>query len=103
VTVQVAVSRAASRDIDTILGYLTREAGPAVASKYRRSLLRLFVLVSDQPALGVRRPKLGRGVRMCVVAPYLVLYRTVGDDLVNILRVLHGRRRLTAALLRRTE
>ena len=100
-TAQIVFSRAASRDIEIILDYLTREAGPGVAANYRRSMLRLFALLADHPALGAPRPKLGRSVRMCVIAPYLVLYRRVGG-VVTVLRVLHGRRRISAAMLRRT-
>ena len=96
----VVVSRAAVRDIDGILDYLTREAGHGVATKYRQSLLQLFALLSDQPALGSRRPRLGRGVRVSIVASYLVIYRHF-DETTNVLRVLHGRRRINAAMIKR--
>jgi len=96
---EIIVSPAALRDIETILDYLTREAGQNVADKYRRSFLRIFALIAEQPKLGAPRAKLGRGVRMCVVAPYLVLYRQ-REGLTAVLRILHGRRRITAALLR---
>jgi toxin ParE1/3/4 len=86
------------QDFDEILDHLTREAGQAVASKYRRALLHLFDLLDDQPALGAPQRKLGRGVRMGVVAPYLVLYRYTGDA-VTVLRILHGKRRITPRLL----
>jgi hypothetical protein len=47
------------------------------------------------------RPKLGPHIRVGVVFPYLVVYRHVeGDDTVSIIRVLHGRRRMTRKLLR---
>jgi toxin ParE1/3/4 len=101
VRARVVFSRAALNDIDALLIYLTRETGEGVAAKYRRSLSRLFAFLGDQPGLGAPRPKLGRGVRMRVVAPYLVLYRHA-DEMIAVLRVLHGRRRISAAMLRRT-
>ena len=100
-TARTVLSPAAFRDVDAILDHLTREAGQSVAAKYRRALLRLFALLSEQPAIGARRPKLGRGVRISVIAPYLFLYRPEGDA-VTVLRILHGRRKITAALVRRT-
>ncbi len=46
------------------------------------------------PLSGNRRPKLGTRVRIAVVRPYIVIYRTNEDD-VMIMRVLHGRRKIT--------
>jgi toxin ParE1/3/4 len=100
VKAEIVVSAAALKDIDSILEYLTNEAGQRVAGRYRQELLRLFALLRDQPELGAPRPKLGRDVRLSVVAPYLVLYRYVGGT-ATILRVLHGSRNIGAALLRR--
>jgi toxin ParE1/3/4 len=96
------LSRAALKDIDAILDHLSREAGDRVAAKYRLALLRLFGLLGDRPELGAPRPELGRDVRMSVVAPYLVLYRHAAGA-TTILRVLHGRRRITGAMLGRPE
>jgi len=99
VKAEIVVSAAALNDIESIIEHLTREAGPNVAAKYRRELLRIFALLRDQPGLGARRPKLGRGVRLTIIAPYLVFYRH-DDRTATILRVLHGRRKISAALLR---
>jgi plasmid stabilization system protein ParE len=52
------LSFAARRDADQVLDYLSREAGPSVATKYRRSLLHLLDLLTDNPALGAPRPSL---------------------------------------------
>jgi toxin ParE1/3/4 len=98
---QPVLSPAALRDFDQILDYLIQEAGPNVAAKYRRSFMHLFALLGDHPALGASRSRLGRQVRLAVIAPYLVLYRYQRDT-VTVLRILHGRRRITGAMLRRT-
>ncbi len=46
------------------------------------------------------RPKLGAHIRVGVVVPYLVIYRHAsGDNTVSILRILHGRRKITGKLL----
>jgi plasmid stabilization system protein ParE len=99
VKAEIVVSAAALNDIESIIEHLTREAGPNVAAKYRRRLLRIFALLHNQPGLGARRPKLGRGVRLSVMAPYLVFYRH-SKQTATIPRVLHGSRKISTALLR---
>jgi plasmid stabilization system protein ParE len=42
---------------------------------------------------------LGRGIRLAVIDPYLMFYRLDGRH-VTILRILHGKRRITPKLLR---
>jgi toxin ParE1/3/4 len=95
------LSRAALRDLDEILDHLTREAGQTIATKYRREIMHRLALVGDHPDMGTPRPALGRGVRRDIVSPYLIFYRPA-QETVTVLRILHGRRRITAALIRRT-
>jgi toxin ParE1/3/4 len=45
-----------------------------------------------------RAPALGPNVRIGVVSPYIVIYRHA-EDTVNVLRIVHGRRRITDKLL----
>jgi|GEM_PF-4839202 len=53
----------------------------------------------DFPLIGEARPWLGKGVRRVVERPYLIFYR-LGENVVLVLRVLHGARRITRRLLR---
>ncbi|CAL80091.1 conserved hypothetical protein; putative Plasmid stabilisation system protein [Bradyrhizobium sp. ORS 278] len=98
---RLVVAPVAIRDLATVLGDLTEQAGERVATKYRQSFLRLFTLLEAQPGLGAPRPRLGRGVRLGIVAPYLVFYREQ-SDVVTVLRVLHGRQKIGRAKLRET-
>ncbi|PPQ37434.1 type II toxin-antitoxin system RelE/ParE family toxin [Rhodopila globiformis] len=60
----------------------------------------MIVSNSFQPAERRGRP-LGKDVRIGIVDPYIVLYRhTMTIDAVTVLRIVHGRRRITKALLR---
>jgi len=68
--------------------------------KYRRLFSRLFDLLTDYPGIGASRPSLGQQVRISIVLPYLVFYRhSESDDTVTILRIVHGRRNITRALI----
>ena len=101
----VVVAPVAIRDLAKVLGDLTEDAGERVAAKYRQSFLRLFTLLEAQPGLGAPRRDLakefGQGIRLGIVAPYLVFYREQ-SDLVTVLRVLHGRQKIDRAKLRET-
>jgi len=45
---------------------------------------------------------LGARTRIAIVQPYLLIYDYApGDDALTLLRILHGRRNITRALLRR--
>lgn len=97
----LVVAPVAIRDLAKVLGDLTEDAGERVAAKYRQSFLCLFTLLEAQPGLGAPRPRLGQGIRLGIVAPYLVFYREQ-SDLVTVLRVLHGRQKIDRAKLRET-
>jgi toxin ParE1/3/4 len=52
------------------------------------------------PDSGVPRPRLDERVRVCVVSPYVVIYEHIeADDMVMILRIVHGRRKITREFL----
>jgi toxin ParE1/3/4 len=53
------------------------------------------------PDSSPRRPALGNNIRIGIVSPYIVINQhRVDDNIVTILRVVHGRRRITGSLLR---
>jgi plasmid stabilization system protein ParE len=55
--------------------------------------------LAEHPDLYAARPALGPKIHVAVVPPYLVIYEHTTPDVVNILRILHGRRRLSPSLL----
>jgi len=95
---RLILTPAALNDADRIFDYLAAEAGRNVAAKYRALFDDLFRLLRDYPDLGPPRERLGRGVRVSVVDPYLAIYRH-DRDAVTVLRIVHGRRRITGAML----
>jgi len=79
------------RDIPTLLA---EKGGNSVAEDYLGRFRSTFERLVAHPRSGGPRPRLGRAVRIPVVRPYIVIYRTSIDD-VMIMRVLHGRRKIT--------
>lgn len=85
-------------DLEDISAHIARE-NPHASERIIRDLIDRVGLVALYPDAGEAKPRLGRGVRKLTEAPYTIFYRRDGDELA-ILRVLHGARRVTRALLR---
>jgi len=97
---RVAVSTLADADVAQILTYLEQQGGSLVAYKYADLFDRLYDRLADQPSSGPPRPRLGSGIRIGIVSPFIVIYRyDATKDVVTVLRVVHGRRRITGTLL----
>ena len=88
---RVIVTEPADADSADILTYLAREAGSVAAVKYSHSFDALYQRLASHPDSGATRPALGPHIRIGIVSPYVVIYRHVaGDDIVAILRIVHG-------------
>jgi toxin ParE1/3/4 len=96
---RVVVSSTAHADTVEIVDYLATRAGAATAHKYAARFTGIFDRLAEHPDMYAARPALGATIRVAVVPPYLVIYEHRTPDVVNILRILHGRRRLRPALL----
>jgi toxin ParE1/3/4 len=93
---QLKVTQRAARDTDEILEYLANVAGTRTAERHLVRIQQTIERLVDWPEAMQRRPELGHNVRLAVVAPYVVIYRYEREnDLLTILRVLHGRRNVT--------
>jgi plasmid stabilization system protein ParE len=96
----VIITATADADTADILAELNSKAGRAIAEKFNALFDSLYDRLADYPESGPLRPKLGRHIRVGFVLPYVVIYRHIeSDDTLSIIRILHGRRRLTKALL----
>jgi toxin ParE1/3/4 len=94
---------AAIADADTagIIDDLAEKAGRLTALKFSALFERVYDRLERYPKSGAPRPVLGRGVRICVVAPFIIIYRfTEENDTVTVLRLVDGRRRMSGKLLR---
>jgi toxin ParE1/3/4 len=98
---RLVVTEQTQTDLDGILTYLETEAGPHVVYDYRRRFEATIERLVHFPESGAPRPALGPGIRIAVVSPYILIHRYVGDDdTLTLLRVMHGRRKITSAVLR---
>jgi plasmid stabilization system protein ParE len=97
---RVVVTEAALRDEAGIVAELLTKAGYRVAEKYKVLFDRVYRLLTDHPAVGPVRPQLGSHVRIWIVAPYVLIYElSESEDVVTVLRIVHGRRKIAGSLL----
>ncbi|RWM92525.1 MAG: type II toxin-antitoxin system RelE/ParE family toxin [Mesorhizobium sp.] len=81
-------------DLELIGDYIA-ERNPDAAIRLVDILESRWDLLTLHPFSGAPREDIAPGIRHLVVGEYLTLYR-VGEDAVEILRVLHGRRNIEA-------
>jgi toxin ParE1/3/4 len=91
---QLRFSPAAARDLEKISDDIAAAAGEPVALAFIGRLRRSLDYLAAFPRLGRLRPRFGPGVRSWAFRPYVTLYRETGSD-VEIIRIVHGRRRTT--------
>jgi toxin ParE1/3/4 len=86
--------------MEGIIAYLAGNAGSNLAARYVASFEQLYDRLADHPGSGARRPSLGPHVRIGIVPPYIVIneHDPAGDTVI-ILRIVHGRRKITGDLL----
>lgn len=98
--VEVIVAPQARTDLASIIDRLATVASPTTARKWNDRLWQTIEGLGEMPGSGAPRHKLGLHVRINIVKPYIIIYEHVRDSgRVDVLRVLHGRRRITRKLL----
>jgi len=98
---RLVLASSADADYAEIINDLAAKAGWRTAAKYDELFEELFDRLTDHPHSGAPRPAFGQNIRIGIVMPYIVLYRNDDDgNTVTVLRIVHGRRRITAQMLR---
>jgi toxin ParE1/3/4 len=98
---RLVVTADAEADTNDILGHLEQVAGPRIAESYGRRFRSTIQRVVAAPSSGAPRPRLGAQSRIAIVYPYILIYEYARkDDVVTLLRILHGRRNITRAFVR---
>ncbi len=87
----------AEDDLLDIWLYIAQDK-PNAADQFLDELEAKFLLLAEQPQLGPARPDIAPGLRYFPVRSYLILYREITEG-VEIVRVVHGARRLINLLL----
>jgi toxin ParE1/3/4 len=83
----------AQRDLQDIHDHIAAER-PASAREVADAILRRIAILADHREAGHWRRGLGRGARVMVESPYVIIYEVEADG-VRVLRILHGARRIT--------
>jgi|SRR6185295_4131924 len=98
----VTTTQAADDDIRDIATYIAADNRPA-ARRFGVELSQTFDLIADTPLLGRRVQGFGAVLRVVRVSSrfrrYLIFYRQIDKSTVEIVRVLHGARDITAILI----
>lgn len=88
----------AIHDLDVIWSHIAIKS-LAYADKTRGDLLERISLLGAMPQLGRDASDLGSGMRCLVIGMYLVYY-TLSDETISVVRVLHGNRHITRRMFR---
>jgi plasmid stabilization system protein ParE len=97
------VTALADADAARIISGLNRQAGANTAGRYSETFDDLYRRLAQFPNSGALRPKLGAGVRVSLAWPCVVIYEHVEkDDVVVIMRIVHGRRKIVPRMVRRS-
>ena len=97
---RVVIASSADADFAEIITDLATKAGWRTAAKYEELCENLYDRLEDHPHCGAPRPAFGQNIRIGIVPPYIVIYRNEDDGTVTVLRIVHGRRRITGRMLR---
>ena len=93
---RLVIAPEASRDLREIRNYIAKD-NPEAARRVVTRLRDMARLLAGAPALGRRRPELGRDLRSFMADRYVLFYRPLqGATGIEVARVLHGARDLDA-------
>jgi toxin ParE1/3/4 len=94
---EIHYSDSAEADLLAIGEAIERDAGTAVAERFLSRLAATVMTLGVRPHRQRLRKELGGSIRALHFRSYLIFY-TIADGSVIIVRVLHGRQNITAEL-----
>ncbi|MGQ0445528.1 MAG: type II toxin-antitoxin system RelE/ParE family toxin [Beijerinckiaceae bacterium] len=97
---RVVFSASAAADSAALLGDLSTRAGHQIAVKFGIRFTKLYGRLAIHPESGPPRPALGPNIGIGIVSPNIVIYRHIeANDVVTVLRIVHGHRKTEGKLL----
>ena len=93
---ELAWAPQARRDLIDIWKYFAKAASPEIADGLLRDFKTAAARLENHPHLGRPRDEVANGLRSLLLRSHLIIYR-VTETQVDIARVLHERRDITAA------
>ncbi len=94
---KLRINQKAEEDLRQIEEYIG-EDNPNAAVKFVVRLTERFMALVEFPGLGRKRDEVRMGYRSVTEGDYVILYRRLNDQELEIVRVIHGRRELGKAL-----
>lgn len=85
------ITEPAESDLIEIFSYIAGD-NTAAALELINRFFHLFGLLSDEPRAGRERPELRPGLRSFPEGRYVIFYRILANEDVEIIRVLHSAR-----------
>lgn len=89
--IRLEITRAAQTDLLEIWSYIAEDS-PEAADRLILAIARTLDKMVAYPEMGRQRDDLQIPMRSCPVKGYVVYYRLVDDDCLEVYRVLHGAR-----------
>jgi toxin ParE1/3/4 len=83
-------------DLDGVLDELNRK-DPAAAARYATEFEQKGLVLAQFPEISRSRPEIAPNLRSTLVHPYVIFYRVEGD-VIQILRILHGKQDLRSIM-----
>ncbi|MFA7603536.1 MAG: type II toxin-antitoxin system RelE/ParE family toxin [Novosphingobium sp.] len=93
---RLEIKHAARIDLRDIATYIARD-NPGRSESFVEELIARIETVAARPSSFPARNEWGEGIRSALHGRYVIVFR-VGDDLVEILRILHGARDINSLL-----
>ena len=88
---RVVWSSEADSDLMDIWAYYARVASPEIADNLLREIDRVGQGIRENPLLSRQRDELLPGLRSVIVRPHVIFFR-IRNGVVEVIRVLYGRR-----------
>jgi len=99
---RVVLTASADSDTAYILADLAAKAGASVAARYAGDFDAVYRRLEQFPGSGSPRRAYGSLLCIGVVSPYTIYHEySEAEDVVTIMRIVHGHRRFTRRMLNR--
>ncbi len=99
---QLIVAPSARRDLQEIHDYIAKD-NPDAASRLFDRLDKRFATLRSHPGIGRKRHEFRTGLRFVVEGNYVIAYRLADEDIIEVARVLHGKRNIRKILASNTD
>ena len=93
---RIVLTPRAQEDLIEIWSHIAAD-NPAAADQMLGAIGVKLDMLAASPRLGPARPDIAEGLRLFPIKRYVVLYRALPDG-IEVVRVVHGMRRLSAAV-----